>query len=106
MVAEEIVFTAIVESRLQNAAFGGSHWPVVVEELFRKCSCLPSLKPCHADGDPIDATQLAWCIASDVFEACQAKQLAVTGDILFMVEAVFQGLEMGLAHGRSSDSES
>src|SRR5437762_12593267 len=105
MVAEEIVFTAVVESRLQNAAFGCSHRPVVIEELFRECACLPSLEPSHADGDPVDATQLARRIASDVFETRPAKQLAVTGDILFVVEAVFQSLEINLPHRGSSDAE-
>src|SRR5215467_7230559 len=84
VISEEIIFAAIVEASLQDAALRGAHRSIVIKSLLRKRARFPPLEACGPDGNPIDGAAPARHISANIFQALAAKGLTIPGHVFFV----------------------
>src|SRR5580704_4927271 len=105
MIAKIVIFSSIIEPRLPNIAFGGTHGTMVKENLSHKRPGLPALHAGRPDSDPVEATPLDGSVSADFLEAFAPEKLAPAKHVVFIVETVLQRIVVGLAHGGAGHAQ-
>jgi len=69
MIAEEVLFSAVIKSRFPRGAFRLSHWPMMVEKLVTERFRLPALQASSSHCYPIEPATFNWRVASNLLKS-------------------------------------